>query len=263
MLDAQPGRRVGGPRRVATRTWALMALPLVLTVALVPVLGRATTQPAEAASRADEPDGEFLYQRDCAVCHGAEGQGTPRGQSLREVGPAEVHYAVSSGRMPITSPGDERRRRPVMYSPEEIEAMIEHMRSFIAKDPDIPHVDVKEGKLSEGGKLFSAECASCHQWAGQGGALMGREAPALDRSTPTQIASAIRTGPVAMPEYGEELINEHEMNSLVKYVLYLREPEDRGGDPIWHLGPLTEGLIGWVVGLGVLILACLWIGDRE
>jgi ubiquinol-cytochrome c reductase cytochrome c subunit len=262
VLDRQARSR---GRHRAARTGLLLAVPLLLTAVAVPLVGQASRRPAAAATAQEQekPDGQFLYLRDCGVCHGAEGSGTPRGQSLKEVGPAEVHYAVSTGRMPITSPGDERRRRPVMYSHEEIEALVDHMRPFIAPKPDIPHVDVKEGKLHEGAKLFSAECASCHQWGGQGGALLGREAPALDRSTPTQIAEAIRTGPVSMPEYGEEVIDEEKLNSIVKYVLYLREPEDRGGDPTWHLGPFSEGLVAWVLGMGLIVLALLWIGDRE
>ncbi len=91
---------------------------------------------------------------------------------------------------------------------------------------------------------------------------MGREAPGLKESTPTQIAEAIRTGPPSMPAYGPEVMDEEQLNSVVKYVLYLREPEDRGGHGLWHLGPFAEGLIAWVVGMGVLILAVLWIGER-
>ena len=206
--------------------------------------------------------GARLYQRDCAFCHGADGRGTSRGQSLTDVGPAEAHYAITTGRMPIDDVGDERRRREVQYKPEEVDALIAHMRRFLAFEPEIPEVDIEKGTLSEGGEVFLAECAACHQWSGAGGALLGREAPGLRESSPTQIASAVRTGPPGMPGYGEEVINEEQLNSVVKYVLYLREPQDRGGNGLWHLGPFAEGLIAWVVGIGVLILAVLWIGER-
>jgi len=164
--------------------------------------------------------------------------------------------------MPIQDAGDERRRREVQYKSEEVDALIAHMRGFLAPEPEIPEVNVEEGKLSEGGEVFLAQCAACHQWSGKGGALLGREAPSLQTPSPTQIADAVRTGPPGMPGYGEEVINKDQLNSLVKYVLYLRKPQDRGGNGLWHLGPFTEGLIGWVVGIGVLILAVLWIGER-
>jgi len=232
----------------------------------------ATTQPEAAQPPAAGPPAEGeeaeaelgarLYQRDCAFCHGADGRGTSRGQSLTEVGPAEAHYSITSGRMPIQEVGDERRRREVRYTAEEVDAMIAHMRRFLAFEPEIPEVDIEKGTLHEGAEVFLAECAACHQWSGAGGALLGREAPGLKEATPTQIASAVRSGPPGMPGYGEEVIDEEQLNSVVKYVLYLREPQDRGGNGLWHLGPFAEGLIGWVVGIGVLILAVLWIGER-
>ncbi|MDP8992394.1 MAG: cytochrome c [Actinomycetota bacterium] len=235
-----------------------------LSLAAAAFLGpsKARAEPLAAASEADPELGERLYLRDCAYCHGPDGKGTSRGQSLKEVGPAEAHYAITTGRMPIEEAGDERRRREVKYKPKEVDSLMEHMRSFLAHEPEIPEVNVKEGKLSEGAKLFLAECAGCHQWSGSGGALMGREAPGLKDVTPTQIAEAIRAGPPSMPAYGEEVFDEHQLNSIVKYVLYLREPRDRGGNGLFHLGPFAEGLVGWVVGMGVLILIVLWIGER-
>jgi len=255
---------------LSTRSSLLLLVPLLVALGVValsrPPVARAaqpeTGQPATEAIEADPELGARLYQRDCVFCHGADGRGTSRGQSLAEVGPAEVHYAITTGRMPIQAVGDERRRREVQYKPEEVDALIAHMRRFLASEPEIPEVNIEEGTLHEGGEVFLAECAGCHQWSGAGGALLGREAPGLREATPTQIASAVRTGPPGMPGYGEEVIDEEQLNSVVKYVLYLREPQDQGGNGLWHLGPFAEGLIAWVVGIGVLILAVLWIGER-
>ena len=271
-------------RHLPARSSLLLLVPLLVTVAAVGLTGppkaraaqteitqpeaphpeapQPATQPESGETDAESELGARLYQRDCVFCHGADGRGTSRGQSLTEVGPAEVHYSVTTGRMPIQAPGEERRRREVRYSAEEVDALIAHMRGFIASEPEIPEVNVEEGKLSEGGEVFLAECAACHQWSGVGGALLGREAPTLLESTPTQIAEAIRTGPPGMPGYGEEVIDQEQLNSVVKYVLHLRDPQDRGGNGLWHLGPFAEGLIAWVVGIGVLILAVLWIGER-
>ncbi len=228
-----------------------------------PEIGQPAHTEVETGNGEADPElGARLYQRDCAFCHGADGRGTSRGQGLTEVGPAEAHYTITTGRMPIQAAGEERRRREVQYKAEEVDALIAHMRRFLAVEPEIPEVNIEEGKLSEGAEVFLAECAACHQWSGVGGALLGREAPTLLKSTPTQIAEAIRTGPPGMPGYGEEVIDEEQLNSVVKYVLHLRDPQDRGGNGLWHLGPFAEGLISWVVGMGVLILAVLWIGER-
>ena len=255
--------------RVPFRASFLILVPVLLSLALVGLVGPARAraaapapQPIGTAAQPEPGLGERLYLRDCAFCHGADGRGTPRGQSLKEIGPAEAHYAVTTGRMPIQEAGDERRRREVKYKPEEVDALMSHMRLFLAPEPDIPEVDVESGDLSEGLKLFTAECAGCHQWSGAGGALLGREAPGLRNASPTQIASAVRAGPSSMPGYSEEIFDEHQLNSIVKYVLYLRDPQDRGGNGLWHLGPFAEGLVGWVVGIGVLMVAVLWIGER-
>ena len=51
-----------------------------------------------------------------------------------------------------------------------------------------------------------------------------------------------------------------QVNSIVRYVVYLQNPEDRGGLNLSHIGPITEGLIAFVVGLGALLLVVRKIG---
>lgn len=202
------------------------------------------------------PDGRMLYQRDCAFCHG------PNGEKLQGMGEAEVDYAISTGRMPI-EPGQERERRPSKYSPAEREAILDFLAPAIAGGPEIPAVDPEDGDRRRGAELFLAECASCHQWAGEGGALLSLEAPALHQATPTQIGEAIRTGPVNMPAFSEETIDDQELDDIAAYILYLRDPDDRGGWDIWHLGPFAEGLVALGIALTTLVLGLVWIGERE
>ncbi len=256
-------------RRRRLRSSLVLAVPVLLTIVAAPLVGpTAVRSPAGAStqplSEPVVPNGEFLYLRDCATCHGVNGEGTPQGQSLHEVGPAQAHYTLTTGRMPKERPDSDRRRRPPQYSNAEITVMVDHMRRFLAFEPEIPEVDIRKGDLAEGGELYSANCASCHQWAGSGGALLGGiESPSLENSTPLEIAEAIRSGPVGMPAFGEEVFSDEQVDSIARYVVYLRNPEDRGGQSLWHLGPLPEGLIAWVFGMGLLILAVLWIGERE
>ena len=82
-------------------------------------------------------------------------------------------------------------------------------------------------------------------------------------ATPTQVAEAVRTGPATMPAFGTAALDEHQLQSLVKYVQYLDHPQDRGGNPLWHLGPVAEGAIGWIVGMGLLLGALRLIGTKS
>jgi hypothetical protein len=65
-----------------------------------------------------------------------------------------------------------------------------------------------------------------------------------------------------MPRFGRAAIADDQLDALVAYTLYLDHPRDEGGEPLWHLGPLAEGAAAGVLGLGVLLLACRWIGTR-
>jgi len=50
--------------------------------------------------------------------------------------------------------------------------------------------------------------------------------------------------------------------SIVRYVKSLDHPDDRGGSGLGHAGPIPEGFVGWLAGLGASLLACYWIGER-
>jgi ubiquinol-cytochrome c reductase cytochrome c subunit len=105
-------------------------------------------------------------------------------------------------------------------------------------------------------------CAACHAWSGNGGALLHREAPPVHQATPTQIAEAVRGGPGNMPAFGQAALTDRQVDSIVRYVRYLDDPNDRGGSSLWHVGPLVEGAVAIVIGLGALVIATRWIGTR-
>jgi ubiquinol-cytochrome c reductase cytochrome c subunit len=45
-------------------------------------------------------------------------------------------------------------------------------------------------------------------------------------------------------------------------VNYTRDPEDRGGWGIGHIGPIPEGMVAWLLAGGALLLAIRLIGER-
>ena len=78
-----------------------------------------------------------------------------------------------------------------------------------------------------------------------------------------QIAEAIRTGPANMPVFGPDTLTDQQVNSIVRYVEYLRDPDDPGGFALGHVGPIPEGFVAFLVGLGALMLITRWIEPRS
>ena len=204
-----------------------------------------------------------IYLRDCAVCHGSDGRGTNRGPNLVGVGRAFTDYMLSTGRMPIATPDEVTRHRQAFYPPDVIRQLVDYVASFGPGGLDMPDVNPKDGNVAEGGELYRLQCAACHAWAGDGGALFQREAPPLHDLTPREVAEAVRVGPDGMPAFGQAAVSDHQINSLVAYVLSLGSLRNRGGQPLWHLGPLVEGGVALFVGAPVLWLVIRRIGGHE
>jgi ubiquinol-cytochrome c reductase cytochrome c subunit len=83
-------------------------------------------------------------------------------------------------------------------------------------------------------------------------------APSLAPSTPVQVAEAIRVGPGAMPRFEPEALNGPQVDSVAAYVGRLQQGGNRGGWDLGRIGPVTEGLVAWVLGLGLV----LWVVRR-
>jgi ubiquinol-cytochrome c reductase cytochrome c subunit len=240
---------------------------LVLVGLALGLAGLGIARPALDSSPPGAPaaqrDIRALYLKDCAICHGSDGGGTRLGPTLVGLGPAAVDFQVSTGRMPLPSPQAESRRRTPKYSPATIRRLVAYVDSITGGGGlPIPEVNLGIANVSQGGELYRQQCAACHSWSGEGGALLDREAPSTHPATATQIAEAVRTGPGTMPAFGGAAIAENELDSLVAYTLYLDKPRDRGGEPLWGIGPLIEGAAAGLLGLGGLVLAIRWIGTR-
>jgi len=262
---------VAAAARLTTRsicTRLLFATPFLLagTAALFLVPRAHATAPKQV----QPAEIERLYLADCAICHGADARGTNRGPTLVGVGRASLDYYLTTGRMPISDPnrflGDPDQditRHKAFYTPGVITALEDHVERLTGPGgPPVPDLNPNANRAA-GGEIFRLQCAACHAWAGDGGALLHREAPQLHEATPNQIGDAVRVGPGLMPAFGDAAIDGRQLDQLVVYVRYLAHPEDRGGDPLWHLGPVAEGLAAWAIAMTVLLLTIRWIGERK
>ena len=224
---------------------------------------RATVSPGVQAAASAATAGQPLYEEHCASCHGDQGQGTGTAPAIAGLGPAYYDFMMSTGRMPLDFPTQSAVRRPPVLSPGEITDITAYLSSLQPGGIPIPHVPPNQGSLSQGEQLYESNCAPCHGTTGNGGAVGPRSAPNLHLSTPRQIVEAMRIGPTTMPRFGAEQIPYREALSLVRYVLYLRDPRDRGGAGLSHVGPLIEGFIAILVGLGLIVVLTRFLGARS
>jgi ubiquinol-cytochrome c reductase cytochrome c subunit len=240
---------------------ALALIALGPTIAIQLLIGG----PRPAVGQVDEETarGLELFVAGCASCHGVMGEGTDQAPTLIGVGAAAVDFMLSTGRMPLANPNEQPVRNPPKYSSDEIRAIVAYVSSLGPGGPEIPTVVPGQGDLVQGHQIYSANCLACHGAAAQGASVGGGSvAPSLHAATPTQLAEAPRIGPGVMPLFREDFISDAEMNSLVRYILWLRNPPDRGGLGLGHVGPVLEGLVGWLIGLGLLVLVIRFTGTR-
>lgn len=213
---------------------------------------------ASNVTGASDVDGELLYLRDCSSCHAPNGEGTARGVDITEVGAASVQYTLTTGRMPISDPHAPVRRSDPVYTPAEIDAIVDHTRRFVT-GPEIPSLERSVG-VADGGVLYRLHCAACHSATGIGGAQsFGRAAPPILDASPDEVAAVIVAGPSGMPSFLGTL-DDDEIAGITEYVAMLQDPPGRGL-PIPG-GRVGEGLVAWLAGVVALALAAMWIGKR-
>lgn len=250
------------------------AAMLLLIATLVAVAGvwagiSATTNTASAAfgsSQTAVEKGKQLYAEGCASCHGVHAEGTQNAPSLIGVGAAAVDFQVSSGRMPLADLGSQAARGKPQYTTEETHQLAAFVASLGA-GPAIPSAEDVNGWTSAdrtlGGELFRTNCSQCHNFAGRGGALTdGKWAPSLMHATPTQIWEAMLTGPQSMPVFSNATLTPADKQAIIRHIEELKTEQNPGGLELGRFGPVTEGLWGWVAGIGALLLLSVWIGAK-
>jgi ubiquinol-cytochrome c reductase cytochrome c subunit len=258
---ARARRRSRQRRRLGNVAGLLVAL--VLSGAMYSVFAPAQAADEGTSESAAEAEGRKLYETSCITCHGANLEGVPnRGPSLIGVGEAAVYFQVHTGRMPLVRQEADAADKPAVFSDEQIDQLMAYVQAN-GGGPTLPSGDLRDGDLAEGGELFRLNCASCHNFVGKGGALSsGKSAPSLADADDLEIYTAMLTGPENMPVFGDNQLTPEEKRAVVNYVQTIDDQADPGGAGIGRIGPVGEGLVIWVVGIGALMFGIFWMGSK-
>jgi len=267
--------RLSRHRRRPVAGLLLMGLGLVLTGTLYAAFAPSST--ADSAKSDDElaAQGRKLFLVGCAFCHGQNGEGVSTqdgnqlGPSLVGVGSAAVDFQVGTGRMPAVQPGAQNPTKPLSYSDDEIAELAAYVAS-LGPGPAVPDPSdyslaglseqEREEAVARGGQIFLTNCTACHNFAGKGGAMpRGGYAPNLSNTSARHIYEALLTGPGQMDTFSNGNLSPEEKRDVIAYLYSIREQPQYGGFSLMGMGPVAEGLIAWVLGIGTLVGFATWI----
>ncbi|MEJ7834371.1 MAG: c-type cytochrome [Nocardioides sp.] len=220
-------------------------------------------------------EGRRLFLVGCAFCHGTNGEGvltqsgSQLGPPLAGVGAAAVDFQVGTGRMPMAQPGAQAADKARVYNEEETQALASFVASF-GPGPAIPDEsdysieglseEEREEAISRGGQIFLTNCTACHNFEGAGGAMpRGGQAPKIRGVEPKYIYEAMLTGPQSMDTFSNGNLPPDAKRDVIAYLETLEDQPGYGGFGLGGLGPVSEGLFAWLVGIGSMVGFAIWI----
>jgi ubiquinol-cytochrome c reductase cytochrome c subunit len=267
--------RLSRHRRRPVAGLLLLMLGLVLTGSLYAALAPSSSAGSTKSDDELVEEGRNLFLVGCAFCHGQNGEGilTQDGNQLAPplagVGAAAVDFQVGTGRMPMSQPGAQNPTKEVTYSQDEIDALAAYVAS-LAPGPAVPDPsdyslaglsgEERQEAVARGGQIFLTNCTACHNFAGKGGAMpRGGYAPNLSNTTARHIYEALLTGPGQMDSFSNGNLSPEEKRDVIAYLYSLREQPQYGGFDLGGMGPVSEGLFAWLVGIGACVGFATWI----
>jgi ubiquinol-cytochrome c reductase cytochrome c subunit len=74
--------------------------------------------------------------------------------------------------------------------------------------------------------------------------------------------TAMLTGPQNMPVFGDGTLTPEEKRNVIAYIQTVTEQPSPGGAPLGGVGPVSEGLFLFTIGMGALIGISIWLGAK-
>lgn len=259
-------KKLSARRRHPLAALVVLIFALAATGGLYAAFAPTGSAQADTSQSLSVEQGKKLYQVGCSSCHGLNGEGTKDGPSLVGVGSAAVDFQVGTGRMPAQQPGPQVEKKKVIYNQAQIDQLADFVATLGAGPARVTESQTTGGNVARGGDLFRTNCAQCHNFAGSGGALSeGKFAPPLAGVSGVHIYEAMLTGPQNMPSFPDTTMPEQQKKDIIAYVQHATNSDKNpsyGGMTLGAIGPVSEGLFGWIFALGALIGLAIWIAAR-
>ena len=67
------------------------------------------------------------------------------------------------------------------------------------------------------------------------------------------------TGPEAMPVFANTTITPAQKRAIIAYITRVRAEPNPGGFSLGRIGPVSEGIVGFLAGIGTLVFLAMWI----
>lgn len=222
------------------------------------VLAAALSAPPKMSS------GEALYRVRCSSCHGLNLQGGPQAPPLINTDAGYVDFMLQTGRMPAEAPWVQEFDKAPDFTHAQMRSLVAFIMSKSSGDKALPVFHLN-GDAARGRAVYAENCQQCHSATGHGNNVGFRsEAPSIRRSTPLEIAEAVREGPDVMPKFGPHVIDQQQLDDLIAYVGWLQTKNyNAGGLSFSNWGPISEGFVAWAFGVSLLMFLCRRLGTTE
>ena len=246
-----------------------LSVPFVLMLSLLFVgVGLAL------AAEGNPKRGAELFAVNCAVCHGADGQGRIGANLTKDfagINPtAFIEETIATGiegsRMPAWS-----QANGGPFTDQDIADVAAYVNGLMGgSEPPAPAPTVVvqaivpapgvTGDPTAGAVIFAQNCAMCHGDTGQGriGAKLAKSWPAVNPSA--YIRSTVERGieGAVMPAWLEDNggpLTKSDIDNVSAYILSLKAEQPSTPAPTTTSGPLS-GAVGWIL-LGVIAVVII------
>ena len=170
----------------------------------------------------------------------------------------------------MAAPSQQAPSKPPVWSAEQRYQLAAYIASLgpgeaIPTKSEYDPADAGTEEIVRGGELFRKNCTACHNFAGSGGALPGgKYAPSLRRGQrQAHLRGAAHGGRSRCRSSPTPCSLPQDKRDIISYLNKNEESPGYGGFSLGALGPVSEGLFAWLVGIGVLVGFAVWIAAHS